>query len=69
MQEAAVAVLVAALPLVAAGARRRRDKISRRLTAAMLVQLREETEGLARKAQRDVAINAAVGFGSGGPAR
>ena len=59
-QEATFAVLVAALPLVAAGARRQREKIARELTAALLLELREEKAGLARKAQRDVAVSAAV---------
>lgn len=64
MQEATVAVLVAALPLVAAGARAQRDRVYRRLTATLLMEMREESAGLARKIQRDAgrssAVNAAV---------
>ena len=56
MQEAAVATLVAALPLVAAGARRRKDNVRSRVAAERLMELREETRAMARKAQRDATL-------------
>ena len=60
MQEAAVAALVAALPLVAAGARNRKDRVRSRVAAERLVELREETRAMARKARRDVAVDDAA---------
>jgi hypothetical protein len=55
LQETALVALVAALPLVAYGARAKRDALARRFAAEAILEAREETECAVKKA-------AALGF-------